>query len=186
MEAKLKEILKKAKVIDAKARQFDTVDKTKLQSKIDERTQNGGLYESMGSIPTQQPTQPKNLIQPGSENYSKRVKESKLPPEIQRAMLDNPIQQPDMPGTFSMNEETIKEINPNYGAQDINQVPTSFNEGATPKQNNHSVNNGQIRKMIAEEIAKVLPSIVEKYFDRKMIQENVNIWKSLRVKSKKS
>jgi len=91
-----------------------------------------------------------------------------------------------MPGTFSMNEETIKEINPNYGAQDINQVPTSFNEGATPKQNNHSVNNGQIRKMIAEEIAKVLPSIVEKYFDRKMIQENVNIWKSLRVKSKKS
>ena len=40
--------------------------------------------------------------------------------------------------------------------------------------------------MIAEEIAKVLPSIVEKYFDKKMIQENVNIWKSLRVKSKKS
>jgi len=101
-------------------------------------------------------------------------------------MLDNPIQQPDMPGTFSMNEETIKEINPNYGSQDINQIPTSFNEEVTPKQNNHSVNNGQIRKMIAEEIAKVLPSIVEKYFDRKMIQENVNIWKSLRVKSKKS
>ena len=182
MEAKLKEILKKAKVIDAKARQFDTVDKTKLQSKIDERTQNGGLYESMGSTPTAQPTQPKNLVQPGSENYSKRVKESKLPPEIQRAMLDNPIQQPDMPGTFSMNEETIKEINPNYGGQTITEspIPSSTSKASV------TVNNGDIRKMIAEEIAKVLPSIVEKYFDKKMIQENVNIWKSLRVKSKKS
>ncbi len=182
MEAKLKEILKKAKVIDAKARQFDTVDKTKLQSKIDERTQNGGLYESMGSTPTAQPTQPKNLVQPGSENYSKRVKESKLPPEIQRAMLDNPIQQADMPGTFSMNEETIKEINPNYGEQP-NFTPPNETMGV---ETNPTVDNNQIRKMIAEEIAKALPSIVEKYFDKKMIQENVNIWKSLRVKSKKS
>lgn len=185
MEAKLKEILKKAKMIDQRAKEFDTVDKTKLQSKIDEKK---GLYESMGETQTVQATRSntQKMIQPGTENYNKKVKESKLPPEIQRAMLDNPIQQPDMPGTFSMNEEVIKEINPNYGAKDINQVPTSFNEEVTLKQNNHSVNNGQIRKMIAEEIAKVLPSIVEKYFDRKMIQENVNIWKSLRVKSKKS
>ena len=106
------------------------------------------------------------------------MKESKLPPEIQRAMLDNPIQQPDMPGTFSMNEETIKEINPNYG--------DTITETPIPSTNNPTLDNGHIRKMIAEEIAKVLPSIVEKYFDRKMIQENVNIWKSLRVKSKKS
>ena len=98
--------------------------------------------------------------------------------------LDNPIQQPDMPGTFSMNEETIKEINPNYGSQTIEEYTASSSE--TPSTNNTPINNGQIRKMIAEEIAKVLPSIVEKYFDRKMIQENVRIWKSLRVKSKKS
>tara|TARA_R110001592_G_scaffold247028_2_gene509023 strand:- start:7322 stop:7870 length:549 start_codon:yes stop_codon:yes gene_type:complete len=182
MEAKLKEILKKAKVIDAKARQFDTVDKTKLQSKIDERAQSVGLYEAANSTPTPQPTQPKNLIQPGSENYSKRVKESKLPPEIQRAMLDNPIQQADMPGTFSMNEETIKEINPNYGEQP-NFTPPNETMGV---ETNPTVDNNQIRKMIAEEIAKALPSIVEKYFDKKMIKENVNIWKSLRVKSKKS
>lgn len=184
MEAKLKEILKKAKVIDAKARQFDTVDKTKLQSKINERAQSSGLHESMGSTPPQptQPTQPKNLIQPGSENYSKRVKESKLPPEIQRAMLENPIHQADMPGTFSMNEETIKEINPNYGEQPNFTPPNENIDGGT----NPTVDNSQIRKMIAEEIAKALPSIVEKYFDKKMIKENVNIWKSLRVKSKKS
>lgn len=185
MDAKLKDILKKAKMIDQRAKEFDTVDKTKLQSKIDERK---GLYESMGETQTAQATinNTQKMVQPGTENYNKKVKESKLPPEIQRAMLDNPIQQPDIPGTFSMNEEMIKEINPNYGKQDISQVPTSFNEEVEPKQNNHSIDNGQIRKMIAEEIAKVLPSIVEKYFDKKMIQENVNIWKSLRVKSKKS
>ena len=43
-----------------------------------------------------------------------------------------------------------------------------------------------MRKMIAEEIAKVLPSIVEKYFDKKLIQENVKILKSLKVKARKS
>ena len=32
-----------------------------------------------------------------------------------KAMLSNPIEQPDAPGTFSMNEEAIKEVNPNYG-----------------------------------------------------------------------
>ena len=174
MEAKLKEILKKAKMIDQRAKEFDTVDKTKLQSKMDEKK---SLYESMGETQTVQVNQ--KMIQPGTENYNKKVKESKLPPEIQRAMLDNPIQQPDMPGTFSMNEEVIKEINPNYGDSTISEAPKSST-------NNNTIDNGQIRKMIAEEIAKVLPSIVEKYFDKKMIQENVNIWKSLRVKSKKS
>ena len=39
-------------------------------------------------------------------------------------------------------------------------------------------------KMIAEEIAKALPSIVEKYFDKKMIQENINVLKSLKIKRK--
>jgi hypothetical protein len=39
--------------------------------------------------------------------------------------------------------------------------------------------------MIAEEISKALPSIVEKYFDKKMIQENVKILKTLNSKVKR-
>ena len=101
-----------------------------------------------------------------------------------QAMLDNPIQQPDSPGTFSISEEMIKEVNPNYGTQEINQVPTSFNEEVRPKQNNYSIDESLMRKMIAEEIAKALPSIVEKYFDKKMIQENIEVLKALKVKRK--
>ena len=78
----------------------------------------------------------------------------------------------------------IKEVNPNYGTQEINQVPTSFNEEVRPKQNNYSIDESLMRKMIAEEIAKALPSIVEKYFDKKMIQENIEVLKALKVKRK--
>jgi hypothetical protein len=38
--------------------------------------------------------------------------------------------------------------------------------------------------MIAEEIAKALPSIVEKYFDKKMIKENIEVLKALKVKKR--
>ena len=73
MDAKLKEILKKAKMIDQRAKEFDTVDKTKLQSKMDEKK---SLYESMGETQTVQVNQ--KMIQPGTENYNKKVKESKF------------------------------------------------------------------------------------------------------------
>ena len=129
---------------------------------------------SQMELPSSRP-QPK--IDVNSEAYRKRVEESNLPPEIRKAMLDNPIQQADSPGTFSMSEEMIKEVNPNYG-ETITEVPIP----STTTKNSATVNNSEIRKMIAEEIAKALPSIVEKYFDKKMIQENIRTLKSLKIK----
>ena len=109
--------------------------------------------------------------------------ESKLPPEVRQAMLDNPIQQPDAPGTFSLDEDTIKEINPNYGKQ-INESPVSQPtlENVRPTKKKSTVNSNVIRKMIQEEIGKALPSIVEKYFDKKMIQENIRTLKKITIK----
>jgi hypothetical protein len=116
------------------------------------------------------------------------VKESKLPPEIQKLMLENPIPQPDAPGTFSMDEEMIKQINPDYGRQMVNEVSVSNHEIPTnqtqAKTTQKSVNTQVIRKMIAEEIAKALPSIVEQYFDKKMIQENVKVLSALTKRRK--
>jgi hypothetical protein len=94
-------------------------------------------------------------------------------------MLDNPIQQADSPGTFSMSEEMIREVNPNYGKQVVNEFTIT-----PPSPSNSSVDESMMRKMIAEEIAKALPTIVEKYFDKKMIQENIEVLKSLKVKRK--
>lgn len=180
MDPKLKAILQKAKAIDIQARKYDSVDNTTLLNNVNSRagtstTNDNGLYEQMGN-PQEVTTQSKPMINSGNDDYNQRVRDSKLPPEIIQSMLDNPIPQPDMPGTFSMDEETIKDINPDYGKRKLNE--------SRPKQN-EPLNNGVIRKMIAEEIAKALPSIVEKYFDKQLIKENVNILKSLKIRPKR-
>jgi len=191
MNPKLLEVLKKAKEVDQRAKKFDSTDSATLQANVNNRRPAPTMTESMGSMDllsqqqmmSEQPLQssrPTPKVDVNSETYKQRVKESNLPPEIMQAMLDNPIQQPDAPGTFSMDEETIKQVNPNYGKQIVNETinPTPNVIKET------TVNESSIRKMIAEEIAKALPSIVEKYFDKKMIQENVKVLSALTKRRK--
>lgn len=183
MNPKLTEILKKAKAVEQRASQMgnktnngtQTMTPTMSETMNSQQTVTPTLTETMG-LPTSN-HQPK--IDVNSDTYRKRVTESNLPPEIRKAMLDNPIQQADSPGTFSMDEESIREINPSYGKDTITEAPIP----STPtKISDVTVNNSSIRKMIAEEIAKALPGIVEKYFDKKMIQENIRTLKSLKIK----
>lgn len=199
MDPKLLEVLKKAKAIDQRAKQFDSTDTATLESNVKSRIQ--GTNQNSGGMMTEQPisaptmdspisaptmdspiSKPIQRVDVNSETYKQRVKESKLPPEVIQAMLDNPIQQPDAPGTFSMDEQAIKEINPNYGTQNLSQ-PTVL-EDVRPKQNNYSIDENLMRKMISEEIAKALPSIVETYFDKKMIKENIEVLKAIKVRKK--
>jgi hypothetical protein len=193
MDPRLKAILQKAKAIDERAKKYDNVDTAVLESKVSTRQVMPSVYEQVE--PVQKTVQ---KVEVSSEMYKQRVKESKLPPEIQRAMLENPIPQPDAPGMFSLDEEDIKEINPSYGNQQTDYYSEDdeidfLEKKVTPKRNiveqkttvSSSVSEGQIRKMIAEEIAKALPTIVEKYFDKKMIQENVKILKTLNSKVKR-
>jgi len=196
MDPKLLEILKKAKAVDNRAKQFDKTDTSVLQSNVEARRPTPSITENMGGMTQQQmamaqqnqPVKPTPTIDVNSETYKQRVKESKLPPEIQKLMLENPIPQPDTPGTFSMDEEMIKQINPDYGRQMVNEVSVSNHEIPTnqtqAKTTQKSVNTQVIRKMIAEEIAKALPSIVEQYFDKKMIQENVKVLSALTKRRK--
>jgi hypothetical protein len=193
MDPRLKAILQKAKAIDERAKKYDNVDTAVLESKVSTRQVMPSVYEQVE--PVQKAVQ---KVEVSSEMYKQRVKESKLPPEIQRAMIENPIPQPDAPGMFSLDEEDIKEINPSYGNQQTDYYSEDdeidfLEKRVTPKRNiveqkttvSSSVSEGQIRKMIAEEIAKALPTIVEKYFDKKMIQENVKILKTLNSKVKR-
>jgi hypothetical protein len=191
MDPRLKAILQKAKVIDERARQFDKTDMAILESNVTSRQ--ASLSEEI-SEPVRNSV-PKVAI--GSDMYKQRVKESKLPPEIQRAMLENPIPQPDAVGTFSLDDEDIKEINPKYGSVkeeyyseedefDYMEQKRHIVEQKKPvAKNSSTLNENVIRQMIAEEISKALPSIVEKYFDKKMIQENVKILKTLNSKVKR-
>lgn len=183
MDSKLLEILKKAKEVDKRARQYDAMDKGTLQANVESRS---------NSVMTETPVVKKN-VNVDSETYKQRVKESKLPPEIQKAMLENPIPQPDMVGTFSMDEEMIREINPNYKNNNSNyseedefdymsQKRHTIKESVSQQQ--RGFDESSVRRMIAEEIAKALPSIVEKYFDKKMIQENVKLLKSITTRKR--
>jgi len=188
MDPKLLEILKKAKAVDERAKKFDSVDSKVLESNINSRAvssvgMNEGMYK-METITQQPNNRPTPKLDVNSETYKQRVKESKLPPEIQKLMLEKPIEQPDPVGTFSIDEEIIKELNPGYGSQKIyeSNKPSMKNVESPRAQTQEGFDQLEIRRMIAEEIARALPSIVEKYFDKKLIQENVNILKSLKVK----
>jgi hypothetical protein len=196
MDQKLLEILKKSKLIDQRAKQFDSVDKSELENNINSRKNSGispsiseGTSQELPTMMEQSPmSKPMPKVDVNSEAYKQRVKSSKLPPEIQKLMLESPIPQVDSPGTFSMSEEMIKEINPNYGnenQQNLSETPTNNTQVEMVKEPTQQGFDGHvIRKMIAEEIAKALPSIVEKYFDKKMIQENVKALNALRRKKR--
>jgi len=185
MDPKLKAILMKAKAIDQAAKKYDTVPSDVLESRVSSRTSSGGglmdqvIGESAGSS--------YNPIDVNSEMYKERVTSSKLPPEIQRAMMENPIPQASMVDQIS--EDDIRDLNPmSYSEEDEYEV-NSRSRQISPKKrivetpqpksvsSESSISSSQIRKMIAEEIAKALPGIIENYFDKKVIQENMRVMK---------
>lgn len=182
MNEKLLEILKKAKEVDKRAKQYDSTDIQTLKTNVESRATTTPISE--GSVPTnhtQQTKQVRNTVNVDSPEYKNRVLESKLPPEIQKVMLENPIQQPEVTDGFGVSEEAIKQLNPNYGKNvNTNTQPTIIREEV----NTTNINEGQIRKIIAEELTKVLPSIVEKYFDNKVIKENTRLMKVLLKESR--
>lgn len=211
MDPKLMEILKKAKAIDTAAAEksgekrtptrksnqvnknyFDSPDTQYLTAEqvegknIPTPSSSGGLFDQIGV--TEQPSMGSitapvvDRINVNSPAYNDSVKKSKLPEAIQRAMLENPIPQPD--GLLGgVPEEFIREINPQINEgynneDDFYENPTqpsvkSREIPRTQPSSGQDFNESEIRKMIAQEIAKALPTIVENYFDKRVIKENV-------------
>jgi transglutaminase/protease-like cytokinesis protein 3 len=183
MDPKLLEILKKAKQVDERAKKYDSTDTTVLETRVNSRVSSKpSVSENTGEYAPTPTVSNKPMVDVNSQTYKERVKTSKLPPEIQKLMLENPIQQVDSTNAFSISEEIIKEINPSYGQNIYNEEVIEQDshvemvKGPTQQGFDAQV----IKKMIAEEIAKALPSIVEKYFDKKMIQENVKALNAIR------
>jgi ribosomal protein L22 len=131
----------------------------------------------------------------GSEEYTQAVDNSNLPPAIREAMKKNPIPQADTSSVLSnVTQSDIDEIR---GVQVEETIPYSegdevdfvtetrhtpkrrVNETVQPRmtQSTGGVSESQIKKMIAEEIARVLPNVIENYFDKKVIKENMKLMK---------
>jgi len=196
MDPKLLEILKKAKQIDKAAEKFDNgapkksksaglydqIDGTKLIT-----AEEAGMAHSGGNMMvSENVTSIKKDV--GSEMYNQRVTSSKLPPAIQKAMLENPIPQPDFMG-MDVDEDAIRELrgdvrenHSTYSEEDeIDMYEKPVRRTQTQKkrviqeQISEPVNVDEkyLRKLIASEITKALPKIIEHYFESRLVKENV-------------
>jgi len=188
------EVLKKAKQVDKAAEQFDSVP-NKQQVLGQRKTSNsgGGLFDQVnitedgGGVSTMK-------YKPGSDEYTSAVDNSPLPDAIKEAMKKNPIQQPDMMG-IDVDEDVIREIRGeeyteedeyDFLSEDRRPKPRTRKSGVRNKQivETHDYGSGlgeeDIRRMIAEEISRVLPNIVERYFNQKLVSENVKILRKIK------
>ncbi len=181
MNPQMIEILKKAKAIDKAARKFDNGAPKKPQS--------GGLLDQIGgydSTPMMSESTPSIKKDVNSENYRQAVTNSKLPPAIQKAMLENPIPQAEF---VSVDQEAIRQLREmdepinTYNEEDeidMYEKPIRRNEtqknrpiSETVQSKPVDINESYLRKLIASEISKALPKIVEDYFDKRLVKENV-------------
>lgn len=181
MSPQMIEILKRAKQIDKAAQKFDNSAPKKPQS--------GGLLDQMGgydATPTMSESTTAIRKDVGSESYKQAVTNSKLPPAIQKAMLENPIPQPEF---VSVDQEAIRQLREmdepvnTYSEDDeIDMYEKPVRRQETQKKRPISetmepkpvdINESYLRKLIASEISKALPKIVEDYFDKRLVKENV-------------
>ena len=196
MDPRLLEILKKAKQVDKAAQKFDSgapkksksaglmneIDGTKLIS-----AEEAGMGHSGGNMMnSSQSFTVKKDIQ--SEGYKQAVTGSKLPLAIQKAMLENPIPQPDM--GFDIDEEAVRELRddvrednkPYYSEDDevdMYEKPVRRQEVQKKRiireevSEPINIDEKYLRKLIASELTKALPKIIEHYFDNRLVKENV-------------
>lgn len=182
MNPQLLEILKKAKAIDKAAEKYDSsaTKKSTTTGLMDMVGASSGMMEEGYSAPV-------NIKKEvGTDNYNQAVKNSKLPPAIQKAMLENPIPQPS--GTdFDVDEEAIKALRENDGPSyqeddeiDMYKKPIRRAETQKKRPINENVSSEVVnidekylRKLIASELTKALPKIIENYFDSRLVKENV-------------
>jgi hypothetical protein len=173
------EILKRAKQIDKAAQKFDNGAPKKSQS--------NGLMDQMSRYDSSLNESVAPVQNVGGEVYRERVTNSKLPAAIQKAMLENPI--PQASSVHEIDEDVVREIrgqqineSPSYSEDDENDMyeqPVRRQEVQKKRPIREEVskpvdiNESYLRKLIASEITKALPKIVEHYFESRLVKENV-------------
>lgn len=186
MDPKLLQILKKAKAIDKAAEKYDTgaVKRSQTPGLTNDRNVMGGMPQEYNQTLTE-------AVEVGTEMYKERVQSSKLPPAIQKAMLENPI--PQINPMSDIDEDDIRELRggpvresvrqPVYSEDDeIDMFGTPTKKPEVKKrrpitenvqQPSVNINESYLRKLIASEISKALPKIIENYFESRLVKENV-------------
>jgi len=185
MSPQMMEILKRAKQIDKAAQKFDTGTSKKsntagLMAEMDGTKLISAEEAGYGAV-----TETRH-VNTDNEGYKKAVQGSKLPPAIQRAMLETPI--PQASSGFDVDEEMVREV------RGISENVSTYNEDdeidmyekpvrRQEIQKNRiiheevskpvNVDEKYLRKLISSEISKALPKIIEHYFESRLVKENV-------------
>ena len=200
MDPKLAQILKRAKQVGERADELG-----KHSSELREGSVGRALSESISmsdtlipmeqavasgyNIPTQPVSQVKQTIDIESPEYVQSVSNSRLPDSIKKAMLSNPIPQPDIKSmmggsSFDVTDDLIREVRgtskPTYTPPVKTEEPkrsrmTEAYKKTSESQSTQSINDVQLRNMINEELSRMLPSIIEDYFDKRLISEQVQV-----------
>jgi hypothetical protein len=112
-----------------------------------------------------------NSVAPQNGRY-RNLEKSKMPDFIKKAMVDDPIEIPETPyHTFELDD--VPEL--------INNTQSFVNEGTqTPKKKitentNLNLNETVIRKIVKEEMEDLVRSIIEEYFDKSLVTEDIQI-----------
>jgi hypothetical protein len=124
--------------------------------------------------------QPKNDFDPTQPLDEGRIRNSKLPDEIKRLMIDQPIVQPSgAGGSAGISEEVIQgaqrlmKLNPNKSSDNKDRVVNEQTNVVTEKQQTQNINMNEIKTMIRDVVRDTVRDVVrEELKDAGMLVES--------------
>ena len=124
--------------------------------------------------------QPKNDFDPTQPLDEGRIRNSKLPDEIKRLMIDQPIVQPSgAGGSAGISEEVIQgaqrlmKLNPNKSSDNKDRVVNEQTNVVTEKQQTQNINMNEIKTMIRDVVRDTVRDVVrEELKDAGMLGES--------------
>lgn len=178
-ESKLANLLKNSKAIMNKVEE-----NTYQRGNIDPNMiiTEGDLVETPVTMTNQKSmSAPTNRTISSNQKY-RNLPNSKMPKQILEAMVNNPIDIPETPfHTFDVSENLVREVNSidqNYEYEEkpltVNRLAEANKKAITQKQVIKE-SSEDIRQVIREEISKILPKIIAEYFDKRVIEEQIQV-----------
>jgi len=108
-----------------------------------------------------------NSVAPVNGRY-RNLDKSKMPDVIKKAMIDNPIEIPETPfHTFELDDVSDLLESTNNKKPVIKETINS--------NKNSSINENTIRKIVREEMEDLVRSVIEEYFDKSLMTEDIQI-----------
>jgi hypothetical protein len=170
MSSKLAEILSRSKAVMQKAeQQYGSTSESNSNINEDfsyEEKEMPNLTENYinSNVKT-------NSVAPQNGRY-RNLEKSKMPDFIKKAMIDEPIEIPETPyHTFELDDVPELINNTQSYIREEKQIPKK----KISENTNLNLNETVIRKIVKEEMEDLVRSIIEEYFDKSLVTEDIQI-----------